>query len=71
MARTVLVDSGFLVALLSRNDQWHDWAVAQTQQAPRPWVTCEAVLSETFHLLGQTGMRSLSGNWTRESLRAK
>jgi uncharacterized protein len=60
MARTVLVDSGFLVALLSRNDQWHDWAVAQTQQAPRPWVTCDAVLSETFHLLGQTGMRSLS-----------
>ena len=60
MAKTILVDSGFLVALLSRNDQCHDWAITQAHQVPRPWVACEAVLSETFYLVGQAGRRSLS-----------
>jgi hypothetical protein len=29
MARTVLVDAGFLVALLSRRDSHHPWAVSK------------------------------------------
>jgi predicted nucleic acid-binding protein len=55
MAGTVLVDSGFLVALLNRRDRHHRWAVAQSSQLPPPWKTCEAVLSEAFYLLGKDG----------------
>jgi uncharacterized protein len=52
MAGTVIVDSGFLVALLNRRDQDHKWAVAQSSEFAPPWKTCEAVLSETVYLLG-------------------
>jgi uncharacterized protein len=51
MARSVLVDAGFLVALLSRRDSNHRWAATQSHRFPPPWSTCEAVLSEAFHLL--------------------
>ena len=53
MAATVLVDTGFLVALLSRRDANHQWAFARAQEFAPPWTTCEAVLSEAFHLLGR------------------
>lgn len=55
MAANVLVDAGFLVALLSRRDAHHRWAVVQAKRLPPPWHTCEAVLSEAFHLLGPAG----------------
>jgi len=51
MAETVIVDSGFLVALLNRRDQDHKWAVAQSSEFAPPWKTCEAVLSETVYLI--------------------
>jgi len=51
----VLVDVGFLVALLSRKDQHHAWALAQVKSHPHPWYTCESVLSEAFHLLEPQG----------------
>jgi predicted nucleic acid-binding protein len=60
MARTVLVDSGFIVALLSRDDAHREWALAQAPQLGYPWVTCEAVLSESFHLLGKPGQSKLA-----------
>jgi predicted nucleic acid-binding protein len=53
MAGTVIVDSGFLVALLNRRDQDHKWAVTQSSQFAPPWKTCEAVLSEALYLLGR------------------
>jgi predicted nucleic acid-binding protein len=56
---SVLVDTGYLVALLSRRDGNHGWAVAQATGFPPPWITCEAVLSETTHLLGKSGAGSL------------
>lgn len=59
MASSALVDAGFLVALLSRRDANHRWAVAQAERYPPPWATCEAVLSETSHLLGGQGSRTL------------
>src|SRR6266705_3806998 len=55
MAASVLADAGFLVALLSRRDANHAWAAAQAPRHPPPWKTCEAVLSEAFHLLGTRG----------------
>src|SRR3977135_1939325 len=52
MAASALADAGFLVALLMGTDRKHDWAVSQAERFPPPWKTCEAVLSEAFHLLG-------------------
>jgi uncharacterized protein len=60
MATSALVDAGFLVALLSRRDANHGWAAEQASRFPPPWMTCEAVLSETFHLLGRRGIGSVA-----------
>jgi predicted nucleic acid-binding protein len=60
MARSVLVDAGYLVALLSRRDQHHRWAATQSTRFSPPWFTCEAVLSEAFHLVGPAGQPELA-----------
>lgn len=59
MAASVLVDAGFLVALLSRRDAHHRWAATQAARLPPPWRTCEAALSEAFYLLGPGGSPAL------------
>jgi predicted nucleic acid-binding protein len=68
MAGNVLVDAGFIVALLSRRDSHHQWAVAQTPLLPPPWSTCEAVLSEAFHLLGTRGVPGLTALLRRRAV---
>jgi predicted nucleic acid-binding protein len=68
MARNALVDAGFLVALLSRRDSYHQWAVTQAAAQAPPWRTCEAVLSEAFHLLGARGAPGLSALLRRRAL---
>jgi uncharacterized protein len=68
MARNVLVDAGFVVALLSSRDTYHQWAVAQASGLPPPWGTCEAVLSEAYHLLGERGAPSLGALLRRRAL---
>ena len=60
MAASVIVDAGFLIALLSRRDTHHRWAVAESPNCPLPWLTCDAVLSEAFHLLGARGWGGLA-----------
>ena len=69
MAASVLVDAGFVVALLSRRDTHHRWAVAQTPKLAPPWSTCEAALSEAFHLLGARGATALRTLLRRGALR--
>ena len=69
MARNVLADAGFLVALLARRDAHHAWAVAQARRFPPPWQSCEAVLSEAFHLLGGKGLAALAELLRRQALR--
>jgi predicted nucleic acid-binding protein len=68
MARNILVDAGFLVALLSRRDSHHQWAVTQAPGHAPPWRTCEAVLSEAFDLLGARGAPGLSELLRRRAL---
>ena len=68
MARNVLVDAGFLVALLSRRDSHHQWAVTLAPGHAPPWRTCEGVLSEAFHLLGARGAPGLSALLRRRAL---
>lgn len=68
MAGNVLVDAGFLVALLVRQDTHHPWAVARAHEHPPPWLTCEAGLSEAFHLLGARGNAGLGMMLRRRAL---
>ena len=68
MARNVLVDAGFVVALVSSRDALHQWAVTQASEFAPPWSTCEAVLSEAFHLLGARGAHSLGTLLRRRAL---
>ena len=68
MARSVIADAGFVVALLGRRDQHHAWAVAQAREYAPPWRTCEAALSEAFHLLGRRGLSALTDLVRRRAL---
>jgi predicted nucleic acid-binding protein len=52
---TLLLDSGPWVALLSRNDTHHRWAVDQFKLLPPPFLSCEAVVAETCFLLKRSG----------------
>lgn len=46
-----IADTGYLVALLRRDDEHHNWAKDLAGQFELPLLTCEAVLAETaFHL---------------------
>src|SRR5579871_5297870 len=71
MARIVLVDAGFLVAILNHRDLHHKWAIQQASQNSPPWHTCEAVLSEAYHLLGERGAPQLSEMLTRGAVVAE
>ena len=68
MAANVLADAGVLVALLSRRDSHHARAAAQSRHLGPPWRTCEAVLSEAFHLLGARGAPALGALLRRRAL---
>jgi predicted nucleic acid-binding protein len=49
--KATVVDTGPLVAFLSRRDRYHDWAVGAFASVSPPLLTCEAVLSEAVFLL--------------------
>lgn len=68
MAASVLVDAGFVVALLSRRDAHHAWATSQVPRLVPPWRTCESALSEAFHLLGVRGGPALRALLRRGSI---
>lgn len=51
----LLLDTGPLVALLSRDDRHHDWACGVLAQQHEPLLTCDAVLSEACFLLRRDG----------------
>lgn len=68
MAASVVVDSAFLVALLSSRERHHRWADATTDRFPPPWSTCEAVLAEAFYLLGPAGRPALTALLARGAI---
>ena len=68
MAENVLVDAGFIVALLNGRDSHHEWAAAQAPHHLPTWRTCEAVVSEAFHLLGERGGPALSALLMRRAV---
>ena len=59
MAKNVIVDASFLVALWRKKDQNHVWAVKLARLHPPPWITCESALSEADHLLAPDGCATL------------
>jgi uncharacterized protein len=71
MSRFVLADTGPLVALFHEDDSAHDWAVARFREFTEPLLTCEAVLTETMHLLRKVppGHVNLMSLWERDLLR--
>jgi len=46
-----IVDTGPLVALLDRRDRHHAWVVKELAELQQPLLMCEAVLSETLHIV--------------------
>lgn len=55
MTTHVILDAGPWVALHCRDDAHHAWAVAQFGRHPGPFLTCEAVVTETCFLLARGG----------------
>jgi predicted nucleic acid-binding protein len=51
--QSVIIDSSALVALLDPRDQHHTWSRTAVADLPLPWLTCEAVVVETFFLLAR------------------
>lgn len=47
---SALIDTGVILALVDRNDGWHDACVQAYNNSRLPLLTTEAVLAEVFHL---------------------
>lgn len=68
MAKNVIVDAGFLVALVSERDSHHLWAASHAPRLAPPWLICEAAVSEAFHLLGRRGRPAMIALLRRHAL---
>jgi predicted nucleic acid-binding protein len=62
MGANALVDTGAILALLNRTDRWHSACVNALQQLRLPLVTSQAVLTELFHLVGDS-RRDMEAAW--------
>jgi len=51
----VLLDTGPLVAYLYPRDAYHEWAIRQFEISDLPFLTCEAVLTESCFLVARNG----------------
>ena len=54
MRGNALIDTGAILAILDRTDRWHQACVDTFQQLRLPLLTSEAVLTELFHLAGDS-----------------
>src|SRR5256885_9153341 len=70
-ARPVIIDASAIVAIFSRKDQWHAAALPLSIGLPKPFVTCEAVLSEACFLLGTSRIEELFAFIRRGLLRVE
>jgi len=58
-----LIDTGAILALVDRSDEWHDPCVAAYGQSRLPLLTTQAVLTEAFHLT-RGDRRQMASVWT-------
>ena len=49
----ILVDAGFLYALLDKDDAWHARAKAAAGEIKEKWITTWPVLTEAVHLISR------------------
>jgi|SRR5580700_5990066 predicted nucleic acid-binding protein len=49
----IMVDAGFLYALLDKDDAWHLRAKAASAEIREKWITTWPVLTETVHLIAR------------------
>ena len=54
LVANALIDTGAILALLDRSDRWHHVCVDAFRQLRLPLLTSEAVLTEVFHLFGDS-----------------
>jgi uncharacterized protein len=61
--RRGLLDTGPLVAFIDGQDRFHKWAVEALTRFEAPLDTCDAVITEAWHLLGRArrGRETLLG----------
>jgi len=58
-----LIDTGAILALVDRNDEWHESCVAAYNRSRLPLLTTQAVLTEAFHLT-RGDRRQIASIWT-------
>ena len=63
MNASALIDTGAILALLDRDDEWHRSCHQAFNATPLPFVTTEAVLTEAFHLTIRD-LGDMRGLWT-------
>ena len=54
MRASAVIDTGAILALLDRNDRWHEHCKNAFRQMRLPLLTSQAVLTELFHLVGDS-----------------
>ncbi len=54
MAADALIDTGAILALLNKDDRWHRTCLEAFRNLRLPLLTSEAVLTELFHLVGDS-----------------
>ncbi len=52
MRTSALIDTGAIIAILDRDDQWHSVCADAFRYVNLPVLTSEAVLTELFHFMG-------------------
>lgn len=50
MGKTILLDTGPLVAILDKRDQFNHWAESELSDLKPPFITCESVISEALFI---------------------
>jgi uncharacterized protein len=63
MNASALIDTGAILALLDRDDEWHNACHEAFNATPLPLLTTEAVLTEAFHLTSRD-LGDIRGLWT-------
>jgi predicted nucleic acid-binding protein len=54
VSANALIDTGAILALLDRSDRWHRSCTETFRQLRLPLVTSQAVLTELFHMVGDS-----------------
>jgi predicted nucleic acid-binding protein len=63
MNASALIDTGAILALLDRDDEWHSACHHAFNATSLPLLTTEAVLTEAFHLTSRD-LGDIRGLWT-------